>query len=298
MELITAITRRLSEIKEPVITDYGVCVIIFDFQRTKKYHGEAIESLLKSSFSLRAAKKMIARLEGNGILNAYNDFPAGKVFEILGKYHDPEDVACTVDPFAYISHLSAMAFHGLTNRLPKTIYLSSPPPREWRVSANKKMDKDCRGFIEEYLSCGLPKLERIKFDTINKNRIIRYSSVHHGNFKHIDGRTLRVSTIARTFLDMLRQSDYCGSMDHVIEIFEKFGKQYSKLIIDEIDRHGKNIEKARAGYLLEELCHIKDNEIVEEWAKHVQRGGSRKLDPTKEYREVYSERWCLSLNAD
>lgn len=297
MKMVTALSRNLSEIAEPVITDYNLCVILFDLLRTKKYHGETIELRSNTRLSFNYLKSLTIQLNEVGVITTHGDFPVGRVFQILGKSHEPEDVACAVDPFAYISHLSAMAFHGLTNRLPKVIYLSTPPPKEWRISANKKMMKDCRGFLDEYLSYSLPKLDKIKFDKIKKNRVIKYSSVHHGNFKHIEGRMLRVSTIGRTFLDMLRQSDHCGGMDHVIETFEKFGKQYSKLIIEEIDRHGKAIEKARAGYLLEEFCHIKDSRI-DEWAKHVQRGGSRKLDPTKEYREVYSDRWCISLNAD
>ncbi len=297
MKLITALSRTLSEITEPVVTHYNLCVILFNLLQTKKYHGETIEIRSNTRLSFPYVKGLAVQLREWGIISVHDDFPAGRVFQILGKSHEPEDVACSIDPFAYISHLSAMAFHGLTNRLPKVIYLSTPPLKDWRISANKKMLKDCQGLLDKYLSNKLPKLERIKFDKIKKNRVIKYSSVHHGNFKHVEGRMLRVATIGRTFLDMLRQSDYCGGMDHVIETFEKFGKQYSKLIIEEIDRHGKAIEKGRAGYLLEEYCHIKDSRL-DEWAKHVQRGGSRKLDPTKEYREVYSDRWCISLNAD
>jgi predicted transcriptional regulator of viral defense system len=62
-----------------------------------------------------------------------------------------------------------------------------------------------------------------------------------------------------------------------------------------LDRNGNAIEKSRAGYLLEDYGHIQD-EKVNEWAKQVQRGGSRKLDPAGPFRETYSERWCLSLN--
>ena len=103
--------------------------------------------------------------------------------------------------------------------------------------------------------------------------------------------------IGRTFLDMLRRPDYCGGMRHVMEIFGTSAGQYRPLIIDELDQHGNAIEKARTGYLLEEHAHIQD-ERINEWAKHCQRGGSRKLDPEAPFRETYSERWCLSLNVD
>lgn len=40
-----------------------------------------------------------------------------------------EEVVCSVDPFCYVSHLSAMEYHGLTNRMPTLLFISSPRPR-------------------------------------------------------------------------------------------------------------------------------------------------------------------------
>lgn len=298
IKIATALTRYLTDLSQPVITDYELCLVILNLFQAKKYRESVIEFDKSAKPSLKYFKtNVIAPLIELGIILPLADFPNERVFQILGKQQDAEDIACTIDPFAYISHLNAMAYHGLTNRLPKVIYLSTPSPKDWIKFANKKMEKDYSGHFKEFLDCGLPRLTRINFDTIQKNKVFRYSSIHQGAFKHIDGRMLRVSTIGRTFLDMLRKPDYCGSMYHVIDVFKNNGEQYSKLIIDEIDRHGTNIEKARTGYLLEETLKIKDSRI-DEWANNVQRGGSRKLDPTQPYREIYSERWCLSLNMD
>jgi predicted transcriptional regulator of viral defense system len=298
MELNSAVTRCLSKNISPVISDYELSVIFFNFLKNKKFLGEIIDVPPNIRPVLKhIRKKVILPLEKFGILIPHNDFPYGRVFQILGKPQNAEEIACSIDPFAYISHLSAMAFHGLTNRLPKIIYISTSPFKNWVTSAKEKMKKDFGEYLDEYLNSDLPKLTKIRFEIIEKNRIIKYASIRHGAFKHIEGRALRVSTIGRTFLDMLRKPEYCGGMSHVIEIFTKHAEQYSKLIIEEIDRHGKTIEKVRAGYLLEEFCHIEDQRI-NEWVKYAQQGGSRKLDPTKEYREVYSSRWCLSLNVD
>ena len=298
IKITNAFTRYLSELTQPVITDYELCIAIFNHFYTDKFSESNIEVGKGAKPSLKYFKEnIITPLDDLGIIIPLTDFPYKRVFQILGKQQDAEDIACTVDPFAYISHLSAMAYHGLTNRLPKVIYLSTPSPKDWMKFADTKMDKDLDDHRKEYFDYGLLRLTRLKFNMIQKNKIFRYSSVHRGAFKHIEGRMLRVSTIGRTFLDMLRKPDYCGSMYHVIDIFKNCGQQYSKLIIEEIDRHGTNIEKARAGYLLEEVLHIKDSKI-DAWAQDVQRGGSRKLDPKQAYREIYSERWCLSLNMD
>jgi len=297
-KIIQALTHHLSELQQPVITDYELYLTIFNLFHTKKFREITTATKKSAHFSIKYLKEnIITPIIDLGIITPLTYFPNQRVFQIIGKQQDAEDIACTVDPFAYISHLSAMAYHGLTNRLPKVIYLSSPSTNDWMASANKKMTNDLGKYYNEYCDNSLPRLIRLKVTMIQNNKIFIYSSIHHGAFKHIDGRMLRVSTIGRTFLDMLRAPDYCGSMYHVIDVFKNYGEQYSKLIIDEIDRHGTNIEKSRAGYLLDEILNIKDSRI-DEWAKNVQRGGSRKLDPKQEYSEIYSERWSLSLNMD
>jgi predicted transcriptional regulator of viral defense system len=298
MDIIAAMSRYLRELDQPVITDYDLCMALFNFHQSKKYHGKALD--VSSQFPLwnEVNTDVIRPLIDLGTICPHKDFPESRVFEVIGnRYQEPGDIACSVDPFAYLSHLSAMAFHGLTNRLPKLLFISTPPPKEWAAFAAQKMEKDCRGFVTDYLKGQLPKLVNIQFDRIQKTQITRYASIHRGAFKKIEGRKLRVSTIGRTFLDMLRRPDYCGGMRHVMEIFGASAGQYRPLIIDELERHGNAIEKARAGYLLEEFAHIQD-ERINEWARHVQRGGSRKLDPEAPFRETYSERWCLSLNVD
>lgn len=39
----------------------------------------------------------------------------------------PEETFCLLDPFSYVSHLSAMAWHGLTDRMPKTLLRRGRP---------------------------------------------------------------------------------------------------------------------------------------------------------------------------
>jgi predicted transcriptional regulator of viral defense system len=298
MDIKAVMTRYLRELDQPVITDYDFCVAVFNFHQKKKYRNEQID--ISGQFPLydEVINQIIRPLINMGIIAQHKDFPEGRVFQISGnQYLEAGDITCSVDPFAYVSHLSAMAYHGLTNRLPKILFISTPPSKDWQKFASQKMEKDCKAYLKDYLNCDFPKLINIKFEKVQKTQITRYSSIHQGAFKNVEGRNLRVTTIGRTFLDMLRKPDYCGSIRHVMDTFIAFGLQYKRLIIDEIDRHGNSIEQARAGYLLEDCCKIRDKKI-DEWAKRVQRGGSRKLDPEGPYREIYSDRWCLSLNLD
>jgi len=298
MDILSKISRLLREMPQPVITDYQLHVEVFHLILNAKLHVSDIKMPLRVPSKTNIYHRVIEPLIQREIIASHGDFPAGRVFEIVGnKPNDVADIVCSVDPFSYVSHLSAMEYHGFTNRFPKILFISTPGGKDWKAFAKEKMRRDCGDSLTEYIQRDLPQLVRVGFSGVTGTKINRFSSVHLGAFKHIEGRKFRVSTIGRTFLDMLRKPDFCGGMKHVMDVYSEHGDHYRRLIIDEVDRHGKAIEKARAGYLLEDLCHVSDPKI-DEWAKHVQRGGSRKLDPDRPYKETYSERWCISLNTD
>jgi len=298
MKITQAVALHVANLKQPVISSYELAMFIFNLFVEKKYNGQTIEISNKDLMTTDAIKRVVDALTEFGIVKLYKDFAGEKVYGIIGKKdYSVGDVACSVDPFAYVSHISAMDYHGLTDRIPKILYISSPPARKWSEFARDKMQKDCKASLNEYFKYNLPKLTKTEFGKIEKYPVVKYSSIHRGAFKKVEGRSIRVSTLGRTFLDMVREPDYCGGMRHVAEVYRDNGAHYKKLIISEIDRHGKLIEQSRAGYLLEEVCNIKDG-VIDKWAERVKRGGSRKLDPKTEYRSTYSERWCLSINTD
>jgi hypothetical protein len=81
-----------------------------------------------------------------------------------------------------------------------------------------------------------------------------------------------------------------------MRVFKEHATAYKRLIFDELDQHGASIDKVRAGFILEEVCHIRDQRI-DAWVRFASRGGSRKLDPSVDYEPTFSERWMLSINA-
>lgn len=296
LPLQTAVTLSLGELDQPVVTNYRLGLIVYNFYLRPRYNGQDLR-LRKGQPEFRDFSRIVKDLTENGVLKRHKGLR--NVYSVLGKKTaSPEDVACTVDPFAYISHLSAMDYHGFTDRIPKLLYISTPSPKKWSAYAKERMRKDLgENAVENYYISNFPKLNRIKIDKINKVGLVWHSSEHLGAFKSIKNRMTRVSTIGRTFLDMLRRPDLCGGIYHVLDVFKEHSKNYLSLILDEINQHGKQIDKVRAGYVLEYLCEIHDNRI-DSWLEFVQRGGSRKLDPTEEYSSIYSERWCLSINVE
>jgi predicted transcriptional regulator of viral defense system len=296
MKILKAITLAIGELEQPVVTSYQLGLIVFNLYKTRSYKGAAIASLQKPYPDSKTFNRTLSQLQDEGILTSYKGFPEKSVFSLLGRSHDSaEDIVCTVDPFSYISHLSAMEYHGLTNRFPGKLYISSPSPSQWKIYAHEKMEKDLEGNLAIYSENNMPELRRTRLEKIDRREIHRFSSVHWGAYKNVKGRTMRVSTIGRTFLDMLRNPEFCGGINHVLEIFDEHAESYLRLVIDEVDQHGAPIDKVRAGYLLDERLGLAFDEL-KDWLKLAQRGGSRKLDASSEYEPVWSEKWCLSLN--
>ena len=295
MDFHKAITLSLGELEAPVITRYQLGVMVHDLNATGVRQGEKIDDLKKSVVDVSAFNARVKALEDSGILRPFPGFGTG-VYSLLGrKSVDADEAACSIDPFCYVSHLSAMAHHGLTNRIPTKVFLSSPDPKSWKTFAAERMQKDLGAGMEAYLKNGMPPLTRLNFTKIGRREVNRFSSSHLGAYKLVRGKTLRVSSLGRTFLEMLRNPELCGGMRHVIEVYEEHGAQYRQLILNEIDLHGAPIDKVRAGYILQEKLGLEDT-VIEGWVKFAQRGGSRKLDATGEYLPQWSEKWCLSLN--
>ncbi len=266
-------------------------VILHNLYLTKNHGGRRIK-IQKQLADKNDLKKNIEKLRKKNILSRFKNIAS--VYKIFGKkINTEEEIVCSLDPFAYISHFSAMEYHGLTDQIPRVLIYSAPDTKSWRKFAYEKMKKDFNGHINE----ALPKLSLINIKKFGKKELIRYNSAHPGSYINIKNSALKISRIGRTFLDMIRKPDLCGGIYNVLAAYEDYAEQYLDLIIDEVDRNGKKIEKVRAGYILEERLSI-SNEKIKNWKAFAQRGGSRKLDPNNDYYPNYSAEWCLSVNID
>lgn len=127
-----ALTYSITRLNQPVVTLYQISVLVCNLFLSKSFQGAPI-SLRRFNFPDRAYLfKQKQYLEKVGILQTNKNFPGKSVFNV---FENPvllsaEEIICVVDPFAYISHLSAMEFHGLTDRIPSSIFYSTPPPRD------------------------------------------------------------------------------------------------------------------------------------------------------------------------
>lgn len=276
------VAEALSAVTGPAIAAYDLGRLAYQKCRSRQAEISkgAYESVVESLVSVR----LLTRIEATGGYLLFGHSSATSA-----------EIACCLDPFAFLSHLSAMEYHGLTDRFPQLLYLIRPTAAEWRKQAESRMERDLANDLASYRLSGFPRLTRPKFAKLGSTTIHFQERSQLGAFRNVSGSPLRVATIGRTFLDMLREPKLCGGIQHVLDIYRREAKRNLRLIVDEVDRHGAGIDKVRAGYVLTELCQL-EFDAAATWRASAQRGGSRKLDPDAEFSSTYSEQWKLSLN--
>lgn len=186
-----------------------------------------------------------------------------------------------------------MEWHGITDRMPHTVDATTCMPAHYRELVAKQIQKDFPDIQSSY-QLTVPRVTKIpSFD--NKKFQLHQSRTYKQPKEIVDSGGVRVASLGETFLDMLKKPGLCGGFEHVSDVFEEYAEENLALIVRSIDQKGNGMDKARAGYLLEEKFGL-SHKTINQWKSTVQRGGSRKLVPENDYKDVYSETWCISIN--
>lgn len=276
----------------PVVTDYEFYLLGRSVLRSGEWKGDRL-SRMPHGWDHTRARNAIRRLLQRSAIAPDADFRSG-VWRVVQatRAGTAEEVACIADPFCYVSHLSAMERYGLTNRSPEALHLTSPARPLWNRLRDETVAAD-RATDNASLH---PPLLRIGFkDKIRRRPVIVHEARHPADPVPVRGERTRITSIGRTFVDMLSEPHLCGGISHALEVWETRADDWIYQIIDEVDQVTSKIVKVRAGYLLTEVLQASHPKISA-WEQFAQRGGSRKLDPDAPYASTFSERWMLSIN--
>ena len=174
-DMVEAIADRISVWSRPVLTSYELGRLCFE-----------LGSVIGSTTTRALYDAVVDKLSVYKLLSPSKEFKGSTVFHLFGRSKSsPAEVACAIDPFAYVSHLSAMEFHGITDRFPKTLFLCTPPAAEWRTFASEKMRKDLGSRHDDYLAAGLPVLRFLPFSSVEGVRVHLLRRSKRGAFKII-----------------------------------------------------------------------------------------------------------------
>lgn len=286
----TYLAELLEENGKPVLTRFEFFEMIRQVYRESPAKGLGLRDGTpkeKDYVRFRAALKKA------GIIGNDRDYGA-RIIRVLSVPDLPADGITTLaDPTCYISHLSAMEWQGLTDRVPRALMLTRPDRKAAAMQLEARMKEIPGGEASPF------PLIQIGHPAYVRHRPIR---VHRSKAAGTCRKSIRfgfktsISTVGQTFLDMLQQPRLCGGMAHVIDVWEEHVQTYLDDVVAAVDQSPSSIVKCRAGYILEEHLGLRRPEI-EHWRESVQRGGSRKLDSSRAFLPTFSEAWGISLNA-
>ena len=225
------------------------------------------------------------------ILRNDEDYGARLIRVLTVSEQSAEEIVCLADPLCYVSHMSAMQRWGLTDRSSKALICTRP--------ARKIATAQLSNMMANHSGLSPPKRFRLHYighpKTVRNRPIRVFESKAAGASLNVRGSNMRLATIGQTFLDMLQQPELCGGISHVLDVYDEHAAFWYNQIIASVDSSNSSIVKCRAGHILEERVRLRHKRI-ESWKTLAQRGGSRKLDPSKAYASDFSETWMISLN--
>lgn len=292
MKFTDAIEQALLKRDLPIINYYDFFVLGHALFQERLWGQEPLKRVPRGWDRARASNA-IKRMEERRVLVSDTDFRSS-VWRVTQatRAGSAEEVACIADPFAYVSHLSAMQKYNLTERSPRALHLTTPRSDLWAALRNERVRDDLPNIDE----IDKPLLNRPSFkEFVRRRPVVVHRTSQPWMAVRLSGEQTRITSVGQTFADMITAPGLCGGMRHVLDVWEREADQWLTEIVEAVDQLNSKIAKVRAGYILSEVLGYEDPTIAR-WESYAQRGGSQRLDPEAEYLPEFSERWMLSIN--
>ena len=255
------LVRQLSAAGQRIFTAEHAAKIAPSVGISPGYLREALHHLARSGWIVRLHRGLYAL--------------AGSAPGVL-PLHDFEVAMALVQPAA-ISHWSALNYHGLTEQIPRRVFVLTSArsvPRPRGVSATGAEGYTVGGTVYQFV--------RVKPD--------RFFGVED---VWVDESRVKITDPERTLLDGLMAPQYCGDFGEVLRAFEVRG---SKLDVDRIIGYAPKLDAAtvkRLGWVLERQG-IPAARLEPLRATSIK--GSRVLDPTGPRRGPCNAEWSIQVN--
>jgi len=147
------------------------------------------------------------------------DFPNKKYVKYFFKKPNLYEVLQSINNKGYLSHYSAVAFHDLTNNIPKTIFFNVEKPKPTNESLKKEITQE-----ELNKAFYMPPRESANLTSYGIYSINLLQGKYTNNLgvseQVIDGQKINVADIERTLIDIAVSPYYCGGCYEVLNVFK------------------------------------------------------------------------------
>jgi predicted transcriptional regulator of viral defense system len=256
-------------------------------------------------------RRIIRKLERDGLIRPI-DQNRGGLYQVTSPYarktinvYEAIGEAYWMGVFCYAT---ALELHRLTDQRSKKLHLINISPGDRSVIRSTKPDRTEEPAADTNVPLGSrpsewrlhelpPTYHFSKFHGFEiKTHSIKREWLFGITETSFEGAPLRCTDLERTLIDGLRYPKYCGGLG---EVFRGWVRALERINVDRLiaytERFDQSILYQRVGFVMETLDLYHPSHT--DWKREkTQRGGSRLLDPEREYSPTYSEEWSLSIN--
>ncbi|WIG94327.1 type IV toxin-antitoxin system AbiEi family antitoxin [Myxococcus sp. SDU36] len=246
--------------------------------------------------SLEAIHPIMSRLVNSNEFALVEGCP--HVYEALAPYGrsgiiGAEEVLMEAHPFAALSHITALAFHGLTDDFPQEIHavVHSGPSSHLIPPGIQQEDWAETGWA------AWGRMPKSLFgQSIDWHRL-RTAPSDFGTAEYRPhGYPVRVTTPERTLVDGLAHPEWCGGLQKVLQAWVQARDVLNvDALVEFVDTLNQGVLRQRTGFVMEQLgLH---HAALQEWPHLAKRGGSSRLAGSEPFAPTFNDRWKLSINA-
>ncbi|ADO75975.1 uncharacterized protein STAUR_8220 [Stigmatella aurantiaca DW4/3-1] len=206
-----------------------------------------------------------------------------------------EEILMELHPYAALSHVTALVFHGMTEEFPKEIHALLPSGHTGGMLPPGTREGDWEGL---WLGLSLVRgrmVDKIKETPIHWHALSRGTALIGTAEYRPNGYPVRVTTPERTLVDGLLHPEWCGGIGPVLDAWARTRDTLDvNPLVELVEQFNVAILKQRVGFILEQLGMT--HPLVDQWPAQAKRGGSSKLFGGAPFKPDFSERWKLSIN--
>jgi predicted transcriptional regulator of viral defense system len=258
----TELVRKLVEAGQRIFTAEEARKIAPSVGLSPSYFRQALHHLARSGWIVRLRK---------GLYSLSGSVPG------TTPLHEFEIGMALVEPAA-ISHWSALSYHGLTEQVPRRVFVLTSARSVPRVRGAKASRSDEGYLVGETI---------YQFVQVKPERFFGIEDVW------VDESRIKITDPERTLLDGVMAPHYCGDFAEVLHAFEV---RLPKLDLERIIKYALKLDAAtvkRLGWILERQG-VESTRL--EPLRQVPVKGYRVLDPTGPRRGPCNAGWMIQVN--